>query len=147
MMTCSNKGKTRHDEDGFTLVELLVVLAIIGLLASLVAPQVIKHLSSAKATTAKVQVQRLAGILDIYHLEVGRYPTEQEGLAALIEKPLEAERWSGPYIRNPEALVDPWGHPYVYRVPGQQGDYDLYTLGADGQEGGDGDDQDIAASW
>lgn len=146
-MDCSKRRKMRRDEDGFTLVELLVVLAIIGLLASLVAPQVIKHLSSAKAATARIQVQRLAGVLDIYHLEVGRYPTEQEGLAALIEKPLEAERWSGPYIRNPEALVDPWGHPYVYRVPGERGDYDLYTLGADGQEGGDGDDQDIAASW
>ena len=136
----------RHNEDGFTLVELLVVLAIIGLLASLVAPQVIKHLSTAKSATARIQVQKLAGVLDIFHLEVGRYPTQEEGLAALVEKPWESERWNGPYIKNREALIDPWGQPYVYRIPGREADYDLYTLGADGQEGGDGENRDIATS-
>jgi general secretion pathway protein G len=145
-MTRSKRRKMRHNEEGFTLVELLVVLAIIGLLASLVAPQVIKHLSTAKSATARIQVQKLSSVLDIYHLEIGSYPTQEEGLAALVEKPMESARWNGPYIKNPEALVDPWGHPFVYRIPGTQGDYDLYTLGADGQEGGDGENRDIAAS-
>lgn len=145
-MNRTKKRKVHHKEDGFTLVELLVVLAIIGLLASLVAPQVIKHLSTAKSATAKIQLQKLSGVLDIYHLEMGRYPTQEEGLSALVEKPFDSKLWNGPYIKNPEALIDPWGHPYVYRIPGNGGDYDLYTLGADSQEGGDGENRDFIAS-
>lgn len=133
-------------EGGFTLVELLVVLAIIGLLAVLVAPRVIQYLSGAKVDTATVQVERLAGVLDLYRLEVGRYPSQDEGLAVLYDRPAEAVSWNGPYIRNRKSLTDPWGNPYGYRYPGQHGEFDLYSLGADGREGGDGEDRDIT-SW
>ncbi len=131
---------------GFTLVELLVVLVIIGLLASLVAPRVIKYLGGAKSSTAQVQIERLSGVLDLYRLEIGRYPSEGEGLLALLEAPSDAAGWNGPYLKKAGALDDPWGNPYVYRRPGEYGEYDLYSLGGDGQEGGEGEDRDIT-SW
>lgn len=133
-------------EGGFTLVELLVVLAIIGLLAVLVAPRVIQYLSGAKVDTATVQIDRLAGVLDLYRLEVGGYPSQEEGLAVLFDRPLNAVSWNGPYIRNRKSLTDPWGNPYQYRYPGEHGEFDLYSLGADGREGGEGENQDIT-SW
>ena len=138
-------GLGQHS-DGFTLIELLVVLVIIGLLASLAAPRVIKYLGGAKSSTAQVQIERLSGVLDLYRLEVGRYPTETEGLLALMESPADAPGWNGPYLKKAGALDDPWGKPYVYRRPGEHGDYDLYSLGQDGQEGGEGEDKDIN-SW
>ncbi len=138
--------RRRAGEGGFTLVELLVVLAILGLLAALAVPQLVHVLDSAKADTAKLQIDKLGGVLDLFHLEVGRYPTEEEGLKALIEAPPQAEHWRGPYLKKRDALVDPWGHPYVYRFPGQNGDYDLYSLGADGKEGGEGQNADVT-SW
>jgi general secretion pathway protein G len=133
-------------ENGFTLVELLVVLAILGLLVALAAPRVMKYLGSAKSDTARIQIEKLSGILDLYRLEIGRYPTEQEGLQALVEKPAESANWNGPYLKNRESLVDPWGAPYGYRSPGKHGEYDLYTLGADGKEGGEGADKDVT-NW
>ena len=133
-------------EGGFTLVELLVVLAIIGLLAVLVAPRVIQYLSGAKVDTATVQIDRLAGVLDLYRLEVGGYPSQEDGLAVLFDRPLNAVSWNGPYIRNRKSLTDPWGNPYQYRYPGEHGEFDLYSLGADGREGGEGENQDIT-SW
>jgi general secretion pathway protein G len=136
----------RHRQEGYTLVELLVVLAILGLLVAIAAPRLIKYLGSAKADTAKIQVEKLGGVLDLYHLEVGRYPTDQEGLKVLVERPPQATVWNGPYLKNRDSLIDPWGRPYLYRAPGQHGDYDLYSLGADGKDGGDGDDRDIT-SW
>ena len=131
---------------GYTLVELLVVLAILSLLVALAAPRVIKYLSGAKTDTARIQIQKLSGVLDLYRLEVGRYPTDDEGLQALVERPSHAEIWNGPYLKNKDALIDAWGRPYIYRSPGQHGDYDLYTLGADGREGGEGEDRDLT-SW
>ena len=131
---------------GYTLVELLVVLAILSLLVALAAPRVIKYLSGAKTDTARIQIQKLSGVLDLYRLEVGRFPTDDEGLQALVERPGRAEIWNGPYLKNKDALIDPWGKPYIYHSPGQHGDYDLYTLGADGREGGDGEDKDIT-NW
>ena len=131
---------------GFTLIELLVVLVILGLLAAFAAPQVLQYLSRAKIDAAKAQIQNLASILDLYRLEVGSYPDERDGLDALLEQPLEALRWNGPYVRRRDALIDPWGQIYVYRYPGQHGDYDLFSLGADQAEGGEGENEDIT-SW
>jgi general secretion pathway protein G len=136
----------RRRPSGYTLVELLVVLAILGLLVALAAPRVIKYLGSAKTDTARIQIEKLGGVLDLYRLEIGRYPTEEEGLESLVERPPQLDAWNGPYLKSRESLTDPWGRPYGYRAPGEHGEYDLYTLGADGKEGGDGEDQDIT-SW
>ena len=133
-------------QDGFTLVELLVVLIILGLIAAFAAPQVLKYLGGAKTDSAQIQVERLSGVLDLYRLDNGNYPSQEEGLEALVEAPAGAESWNGPYIKRADALVDPWGRPYVYRFPGENGVYDLFSLGADGQEGGDGESQDVT-SW
>ena len=140
----------RPDEDrrqgGFTLIELLVVLVILGMLAAFAAPQVLSYLSQAKTDAAKAQVQNIASILDLYRLNVGSYPSEEDGLNALLEPPPDAPRWNGPYVKRRDALIDPWGQMYIYRFPGEFGDYDLYSLGADQAEGGEGEDQDIT-SW
>ena len=131
---------------GFTLIELLVVLVILGLLAAFVAPQVLKYLSKAKTDVAKAQVVNIASILDLYKLEVGRYPDQQEGLEALVQQPPDEPRWNGPYVKKADALIDPWGEMYQYRFPGEHGAYDLFTLGADQAVGGEGEDQDVT-SW
>jgi general secretion pathway protein G len=131
---------------GFTLIELLVVLVILGLLAAFAAPQVLSYLGRAKTDAARAQVQNIASILDLYRLDVGSYPSQQDGLDALLEEPADAPRWNGPYVKRRDALMDPWGRMYVYRFPGDHGAYDLYSLGADAGEGGDGEDQDVT-SW
>ncbi len=127
-------------------MELLVVLVILGLIAAFATPQLIKFLGSAKTNTAQIQIERLSGVLDLYRLEVGRYPTTDEGLQTLMEQPPGAERWNGPYLKKADALNDPWGRPYIYQSPGEHGEFDLSTLGADGSDGGDGEDQDLT-SW
>ncbi|MFM8445544.1 MAG: type II secretion system major pseudopilin GspG [Methylococcus sp.] len=131
---------------GFTLIELLVVLAIIGLLAGLVGPQVIKHLGESKTKTAKLQIEELTSALDMYRLDVGRYPNTEEGLAALVEQPASAKYWNGPYLRKKKMPADPWNNAYHYVVPGQHGKFDIFSLGADNAEGGEGEDQDVR-SW
>ncbi len=131
---------------GFTLIELLVVLVILGLLAAFAAPQVLSYLGRAKTDAARAQVQNIASILDLYRLDVGSYPSQQDGLEALLEEPTDAARWNGPYVKRRDALTDPWGRMYVYRFPGDHGAYDLYSLGVDGGEGGEGEDQDVT-SW
>lgn len=118
-------------ESGFTLVEMLVVLAIIGMISALVGPQVMSYLGRAKVDTAKVSLQNLETALDLYRLDVGRYPTEREGLVALVERPSGTDSWNGPYIKKKTVPDDPWGRPFVYRSPGRGGVYDLYSKGPD----------------
>ena len=138
--------QTLRNASGFTLIELLVVLAIIGLLAGLVGPQVIKHLGESKTKTAKLQIEELSSALDMYRLDVGRYPSFEEGLVALVEQPASAAYWNGPYLRKKKMPADPWNNPYHYVVPGQHGKFDIFTYGADNTEGGDGENQDVN-SW
>ena len=133
-------------EAGFTLLELLVVLGIIAMLAGIVGPQVMKHMGESKTKAAKVQIEDLATTLDMYKLDVGRYPSSEEGLKALIELPDSTNRWNGPYLRKSKIPLDPWQQEYHYVSPGEHGKFDLFTLGADNKEGGDGEDQDIV-SW
>ena len=133
-------------QSGFTLLELLVVLTLLGLFAIIATPRVLQYLSGAKSKTAQVQVEQLGGALDLFRLDVGRYPTEQEGIVALVEKPGDAERWNGPYVKKKDMLKDPWGESFHYRSPGQHGPYDLYSLGADKQQGGEGENKDVL-SW
>lgn len=137
-MSQSEAARTRAErEAGFTLVELLVVLAILGLLVGIAVPQLFKYFGRAKEDAARIQMQTVASGLDLFLLDVGRYPTEQEGLKALVEQPPALERWAGPYVSQASILTDPWGRPYAYRVPGQNhAAYDLYTLGPDGDATG-----------
>lgn len=133
-------------DGGFTLLELLVVLAILGLLAAIVGPQVIRYLGSSRTQTASVQVKNVAAALQLYRLDVGRYPTDAEGLEALVKVPTGGLAWNGPYLTEESALKDPWGRAYLYRVPGKHGEVDVYSLGADGAEGGSGEDKDVG-NW
>ena len=144
--TPRKRRQRRRRQAGFTLVELLVVLIILGLIAAFAAPRVIKFVGGAKTDSAKIQIERLSGVLDLYRLQVGRYPNEDEGLNALMEQPADAPDWEGPYLKKANALIDPWRRPYIYRFPGEHGDYDLYSLGADGEDGGEGEDRDLI-SW
>jgi general secretion pathway protein G len=147
-MPGSSPGMTtdrrRASEAGFTLIELLVVLAILGLLAGLVAPRVLDYFGRAKSDTARLQIENIAAALDLFRLDVGRYPSTQEGVQALVVSPGGLPGWHGPYLKGASAPVDPWGRPFVYRLPGGEGRaYDLISLGADGAPGGDGENRDI----
>lgn len=136
----------RMKQRGMTLVELLVVLVILGLLAGLVGPQVLNQLGGAKTKTAKVQVKDLEQGAELFKLDVGRFPTNQEGLEALIKKPATAPGWNGPYLKEHRIPLDPWGHPYHYKFPGAQGGLEIYSLGADNAEGGTGENADVGRS-
>jgi len=176
-MTPPTYRRSRHRR-GFTLIELLVVLVILGLVSAFAAPRVLDYLSGAKRDTAQIQIERLSEVLDLYKLEVGEYPSTDQGLEALIEKPAGVSGWNGPYLKqgremlvdpwgNPyqyrhpggvsgwngpylkqgrEMLVDPWGNPYQYRQPGEHGSFDLYSHGADGEPGGEGENADVT-NW
>jgi len=134
----------RHGEGGFTLVELLVVLVILGLLLGIVGPRAIDFLSRAKGDVAKIQIQNLGVALDLYRLDVGTYPSSAQGLAALVRAPGGVARWNGPYLKGEAAPLDPWNRPFVYERPGPGGKpYLILSLGADGQRGGSGDDADV----
>lgn len=130
---------------GFTLLELLVVLVIIGLLAGYVGPRFFAQIGKSEAKTALAQIDSLGKALDQYRLDVGRYPTSEQGLEALWVKPADESRWWGPYVRK-AVPKDPWGREYQYKAPGDHGDFDLFSLGKDGREGGDREDQDIT-NW
>ncbi len=135
----------RSRERGFTLIEIMIVVIIIGLLAAFVAPTLFRKLTTAKLTSAKAQIELFGTALDAFRLDTGRYPTTDEGLKALREKPSGLESWSGPYLPK-EVPVDPWGRPYLYKSPGDHGEYDLFSYGLDGTEGGEGENQDVV-SW
>lgn len=141
------RRRTRQGERGFTLLELLVVLAVMGLLAAIVGPQVIRYLGSSRTQTAKIQIDNVATALEHYRLDVGRYPTPEEGLDALITAPATARNWNGPYLPKASGILDPWGKPYLYRNPGEKGgEIDVYSLGSDGTQGGSGEAQDVG-NW
>jgi general secretion pathway protein G len=134
--------QSRRSEAGFTLVEILVVITIIGLIMSLVGPRVLSYLSDSKVKTARIQIQGFSAALDLYYLDNGRYPTSTEGLGALAQRPDGTASWNGPYLSGNSVPKDPWGRPYVYKFPGQQGAYDIISLGPEGREG----DSSVAAA-
>jgi len=127
---------------GFTLLELLVVVVIIGLLAGFVAPRYFSQVGKSEVNVAKAQLDALEKALDQYRLDVGRYPSTELGLKALVERPASEPKWSGPYLRK-DVPPDPWGRPYVYKVPGEKGEFDLLSYGKDGQPGGTGENADL----
>ena len=146
-MTHSRRSRpVRSSEAGFTLLELLVVLAILGLLAAIVAPQVLRYLGTSRTQTAKVQIENISASLDHFQLDVGRYPTPEEGLDALVKSPPNAPNWNGPYLKKATGLIDPWGQKYFYVGPGKHGEADVYTLGSDHAEGGTGEAKDVG-NW
>jgi general secretion pathway protein G len=139
-------SRSTRTQPGFTLVELMVVLVILAMLTAIAAPRVTKYLSKAKVQTAQIQAEALSSAVDAFVIDVGRVPSDTEGLQALLAAPSDAPNWDGPYIKKSASLIDPWGRPYLYRSPGRHSDFDVYTLGADNREGGEGDGSDIG-NW
>lgn len=135
--------KLEHSMGGFTLLELLVVMVIIGLLAAYVGPRYFAQLGKSELKVAKAQIEAFGKALDTYRIDVGRYPATEQGLAALTTAPGNEPKWQGPYLEK-QVPNDPWGKPYVYRSPGQNGDFDLLSLGKDGQPGGDKENSDVS---
>jgi general secretion pathway protein G len=131
---------------GFTLVEILVVITIIALIMALVGPRVLNFLAESKVKAAKIQIESLSSALDLYFLDIGQYPSNAEGLNALMQRSGNAVGWNGPYLKGTIVPKDPWGKPYIYRAPGQNGAYDIISYGADGQEGGTGAAADIISA-
>ncbi len=131
---------------GFTLVELLVVLIILGLVASIAGPNVMKYLGTSKAKTAKLQIKEIESSLELFFLDTGIYPPNDPGLKALVQNETSISGWGGPYFKHAQLPLDPWGNDYVYVLPGEHGAFDLVSLGADNQPGGEDDNQDIV-NW
>jgi len=142
----SGRPKRRKDtgEAGFTLVEMLVVITIIGLIMGLIGPRVLNYLNESKVKTARIQLQSFSSALDLFYLDAGRYPSTAEGLSALVQRTPGVAAWNGPYLKGGNVPNDPWNHPYVYRAPGDRGPYDIISYGSDGQEGGSGLAADIS---
>jgi len=138
-------AKYARKQQGFTLIELLIVMVILGILAALVGPSMFGKVGKSSQKAAKAQIALFETAMDIYRLDVGKYPTMDQGLEALRVKPDGVEKWDGPYLSK-DVPMDPWGNRYVYESPGEHGDYDIISLGADGDPGGEGEDTDIV-SW
>ena len=149
-MKKSDRDKILHKRtnlvSGFTLIELLIVMVIIGLLAAFVVPKLIGRVGESKQTAAKAQIELISTAIEMYKLDTGKYPSQETGLQSLNTKPSDVQSWKGPYMKKDKIPKDPWGAAYVYKYPGTHGDYDLVSYGADGSEGGSGDNSDIA-SW
>jgi general secretion pathway protein G len=142
----ATKRKRLRGQRGFTLIEILVVITIIGMIVGLVGPRVLNYLTESKAKAAKIQIESFSSALDLFFLDAGRYPTSAEGLGALVRRPGAVPLWNGPYLKGAIVPNDPWGNAYAYRSPGQHGTYDIISFGADGNEGGTGSAADIT-SW
>jgi general secretion pathway protein G len=140
------QGCDRQNEgqQGFTLVEMLVVITIIGLIMGLIGPRVLNYLSESKVKAAKIQLQSFGSALDLFYLDAGRFPTTAEGLTALVQRTPGVTAWNGPYLKGGNVPTDPWKNPYVYRSPGERSPYEIVSYGADGQEGGTGGAADIS---
>ena len=144
---CDHAGemcRRQTDQQGFTLVEMLVVITIIGLIMGLIGPRVLNYLSESKVKAAKIQLQSFGGALDLFYLDAGRFPSTAEGLTALVRPTPGVAAWNGPYLKGGNIPNDPWSHGYVYRSPGEHGPYEILSYGADGQEGGSGVAADIS---
>lgn len=146
MIRWRNRKFGGRKDEGFTLMEMLVVLVVIGLIAAVAVPQVMKMLGGAKHKAAKLQLEILSNSLNAYQLDIGAYPTTDQGLMVLWKAPGDVAEWSGPYVRRERQLIDPWGRAFLYKSPGTTSEFDLITLGADGKEGGRGDDADLSAA-
>jgi len=140
------RSGARESERGFTLVEVLVVITIIALIMALVGPRVLNYLAEAKVKAAKIQIESLSSALDLYFLDTGQHPSSAEGLSALVQRPGAVVGWNGPYLKGNVVPNDPWGRAYIYHSPGQNGAYDIISLGSDGQEGGTGVAADIVSA-
>lgn len=145
-MDNKNKNLNKVFGQGFTLIELLVVVAILALLAGIVGPQVMKRLGDSKSKAAKIQIEELSSALEMYKIDTDRYPTSEQTLQALVQQPAGVDGWNGPYLRKKFVPQDPWKKNYNYRYPGRNAEYEIYSLGADGAEGGEKENQDIL-SW
>ena len=145
MSRVTETKRRAHGQSGFTLMELLVVLAILGLLMSLVGPRVLSQLGGAKTKTAAIQIKDLEQSLEMYKLDVGRFPSNDEGLAALVARPASATGWNGPYLKS-DVPVDPWKREYHYKYPGEHSEVDIFSYGQNGTPGGEGEDADVG-NW
>jgi general secretion pathway protein G len=149
-MKRSGRNKKKYQRtnqiSGFTLIELLIVMVIIGLLAAFIVPKLIGRVGESKLTAAKAQIELLSTAIEVYKLDTGKYPSQGTGLQALNSKPGDVKNWKGPYMKKNKVPKDPWGADYIYKFPGSHGDYDLSSYGADGTEGGSGDNSD-QVSW
>ncbi len=139
----TTNGSIRRTTRGFTLLELVIVLALIGGLLAMVGPRIFSNLQRANSEKAKIQLEQIGGALELYKLDNGRYPSSSEGLDALLKATSGAANWNGPYLKNNTQLKDPWQRDFKYVSPGEKGGYDLVSLGADGKEGGEGENRDI----